>query len=308
MSSLTTENVQGGATATGRTGVDSKAKKVAEAKAAGTVATAPLPPPKEFELFGSDDENDQDVAGEDKGKDGTAPTVPEQDKYVSMKGLYHGMGELSLVDIPKRKELYDILVRDHPVKKGKAASTSERIETNNKASTLVYGEISFNSFAVAVEKVKNKYGGLSKPGGIFYDIGAGTGKPALAAALLHDFDEVRGIEILDGLHSLSLELKEVWRKQIVPLVPERKANTKITFLKGDATVMDWSDGTFCFANSTCFDDTLMQRLAEGADNLPTGTFFVTFTKRWPSDKWTVLEHESHPMSWGHATVYIHQKI
>ena len=30
------------------------------------------------------------------------------------------------------------------------------------------------------------------PGGVFYDLGHGTGKPALAAALLHDFESVNG--------------------------------------------------------------------------------------------------------------------
>ena len=39
-----------------------------------------------------------------------------------------------------------------------------------------------------------------------------------------------------------------------------------------------------------------------------GTFFVTLTKRLPSQDFVVLEYEMHQMSWGGATVYIHQKI
>ena len=73
-------------------------------------------------------------------------------------------------------------------------------------------------------------------------------------------------------------------------------------------MLDWSDATCVFANSTCFDDNLMKRLAEKADACPIGTFFITFTRKLPSDNWEVLEHESHPMSWGHATVFIHKKI
>ena len=203
MSSLATSTVEEGVEATVNTDTVSSNDE-------GNKTTV-----KEFELFGSDEEGTEEAVVE--SEDAPAPKVPEQDTYVSMKGLYHGLGELSLMDIPKRKELFDILVRDHPVKKGKAASTSERIETNNKASTLVYGEISFNSFAVAMEKVKNKYGGLSKPGGIFYDIGAGTGKPALAAALLHDFDEVRG-ELSDALSddvSCRVEVRSVPIRAVV---------------------------------------------------------------------------------------------
>ena len=39
-------------------------------------------------------------------------------------------------------------------------------------------------------------------------MGSGIGKGILAGALSHEFDEVIGIEILEGLHQKSLELKE----------------------------------------------------------------------------------------------------
>lgn len=49
--------------------------------------------------------------------------------------------------------------------------------------------------------------------------------------------------------------------QIVPKLPEAKQRTKVQFLLGDATVYDWSDATMWFANSTCFDEALMLKLA-----------------------------------------------
>ena len=51
----------------------------------------------------------------------------------------------------------------------------------------------------------------------------------------------------------------------------------------------------------------MQALASRADNMKPGSFFITFTKRLPSPKWEILEHESHRMSWGAATVYIQRR-
>ena len=59
---------------------------------------------------------------------------------------YHDLGRLTLESIPKRFKLYELLVKDHPTSAGKNASTSERLQTNDQRSTLVYGEISFNSF------------------------------------------------------------------------------------------------------------------------------------------------------------------
>ena len=46
--------------------------------------------------------------------------------------------------------------------------------------------------------------GLEKDfGGKFIDVGCGTGRPVIAACLLHDFDSCSGIEILADLHALS---------------------------------------------------------------------------------------------------------
>jgi hypothetical protein len=49
--------------------------------------------------------------------------------------------------------------------------------------------------------------------------------------------------------------------QIKPTLSEAKQRTSIQFLLGDATEIDWSDATMWFANSTCFDEELMRKLA-----------------------------------------------
>ena len=40
---------------------------------------------------------------------------------------YHDLGKLTLESIPKRFKLYELLVKDHPTKVGKNASTNERL-------------------------------------------------------------------------------------------------------------------------------------------------------------------------------------
>jgi hypothetical protein len=62
-----------------------------------------------------------------------------------------------------------------------------------------------------------------------------------------------------------------------------------------------------FANSTCYDEPLMERLAAVADCMPDGAFFITFTRRLPSIHWEVLDKQRQVMSWGDATVFIHKK-
>ena len=50
------------------------------------------------------------------------------------------------------------------------------------------------------------------------------------------------------------------------------------FSQGSILDEDWSDGDVVFANSTCFDDDLMEKMAKQATTLKAGAYFVTFTK------------------------------
>ena len=75
------------------------------------------------------------------------------------------------------------------------------------------------------EKIRRRYGRpyvgssgpdgfLQRPGGIFYDLGSGTGKPCVAAAVLHNFDICYGIEILEGLYSMSLDVVASYNSRV----------------------------------------------------------------------------------------------
>mmetsp|Transcript_20217 Transcript_20217/g.57618 ORF Transcript_20217/g.57618 Transcript_20217/m.57618 type:complete len:286 (+) Transcript_20217:489-1346(+) len=212
--------------------------------------------------------------------------------------------------------VFNDIAGQYPTALGKAISKKEREDDPSvgdsdspEAMRLVYGEIQFWTFALTLEKIRVKYGGLQEPGGTFVDIGAGTGKPVFAAMLLHEFDKVVGIEILEGLHEISLELQAIWNeiRGEVPVTPKTR-KTKVELLRGDALKLNWADADLAFCNSTCFDQAMMALLAERADAMRPGAFFVTFTRRLPSKRWQVLEYERHSMSWGEATVFIHVRL
>lgn len=110
------------------------------------------------------------------------------------------------------------------------------------AASLVYGEITFDSFAIILEKIKKRYGKayvgtsgadgiMQAPGGTFYDLGSGrhdfgqyyilyyklchsyilgSGKCVIAACIMHNFEVCHGIELLDGLFTLSMDMKSVY--------------------------------------------------------------------------------------------------
>ena len=131
----------------------------------------------------------------------------------------------------------------------------------------------------------------------------------MAAALLHPFEVCKGIEILSGLHTVSLGLEDAYDIQF----PAERENSPqlfpncpvVEFKHGSFLDLDWSDATFFFANSTCFDMGMMGRIADCP--FPADSFAITLTKSLPGEKWTVLESFRRPMSWGEATVFIHRR-
>jgi len=219
------------------------------------------------------------------------------------------MSETHEATLHNAYELYEKVCENHDIYVGKTISTRERDAKGLTASTLVYGEIMFEPFAIAFQKIKQLYGGLTKRGGVFVDVGSGTGKPVFGAALLHDFTQCKGVEILTGLHNASLELLERWKSdEIQALLSPTQRLIDISFVLGDARKLDWSDADVIFMNSTCYDETLMLELATVADRVKKDAFCITFTRRLPSARWIVLEQEVHRMSWGTATVFIQKKI
>jgi hypothetical protein len=136
------------------------------------------------------------------------------------------------------KAIYNEVLSPFPSDLGKVVSKKERSELKLYITTLIYGEIDFESFGstcnffdywnfiivfcvvgVIIQKIKHKYGlpnvGHSGPsgvlqhrGGYFYDLGSGIGKPVIAAALLHNFEKCIGIETLEGLYTTSLLLQD----------------------------------------------------------------------------------------------------
>jgi hypothetical protein len=180
------------------------------------------------------------------------------------------------------------------------------------------------SFGAALLKIKAVYGrpgvGASGDGGVmqapgsgvFYDLGSGAGKPAVAAATLFEFEACRGVEYLGGLVRASRDAKAAYEEVGVPLLASLgRTGPAVDFYEADVTDLgahDWSGGDVVFANSTCFDDGMLAAVARRAARLKRGAFFITFTKKLPSDHFEVRESELHQMSWGGATVFIQQKV
>lgn len=105
-------------------------------------------------------------------------------------------------------------------------------------------------------------------GGKFYDLGSGTGKVVLAAALLHDFSSCCGIELLRGLHGVAEDYGRAWEAANTSLL-----HPSLKYICGsilDMEVKDWAeDADVVFSNTHCFDADMMNHLSilAGVDNI-----------------------------------------
>lgn len=84
----------------------------------------------------------------------------------------------------------------------------------------------------------------------------------------------------------------------------------LKFEKGSflAPEFDWTDGDLIFANSTCFAEDTLLAISAKAIALKPGARVVTFTTALRTAWLRVLLKRRYLMSWGPATVFVHQKL
>lgn len=214
--------------------------------------------------------------------------------------------------LDQKNQVFNALSEEFPVSLGKEVSHKERDERTDLEmddSTLTYGEVDFVSIGEIFAAINNRYGGIPK-GGKFYDLGSGTGKGVVAAALLHNFEECIGIELLQGLYGISCSLKNKYDSEFPKIAGENpdlfESVPKVTMIQGDILEDIWKDASFIFGNSTCFDDYMMETI--GSVEVAPGTLAISLTKPFSSGHWHILEKTKKRMSWGEATVYIQRKV
>jgi SAM-dependent methyltransferase len=178
------------------------------------------------------------------------------------------------------------------------------------STSLVYGEVEFFSFINILERASPQKGEK------FYDLGHGTGKALVAAGLLFGdiFSKIAGVEILTDLHNISINTLDLFKKSLQKS-PElfslflSHQQCDMGAIHGDilseAVVAEWTSCDIVFTNSTCFDDALMQRIAEVAIGMRQGSRFISLTRPLPSVEFEIVDKVNLGMSWGLATCFIH---
>lgn len=167
---------------------------------------------------------------------------------------------------------------------------------------LVYGEIVFESFANMLQFVD------PKPNEVFYDLGSGAGKAVFCSALLYDWKKCYGIELLPGLHQLSVAQLERFNQlpEVKKFFPHK--NFPIQFVRSNMLEYDFTDADVIFINATSYTAEFWEAIIEKLNQLKIGTRIILTTKKLESSHYQLLDAQMHLMSWGFNSVNIYKKI
>lgn len=202
-----------------------------------------------------------------------------------------------MLDLEMAKKVFDNLYQDVH---GYTISSQARNKLAYHDKSYTYGEVTPEAMYKILTKIK--YPG----GGIFYDLGSGTGKAVLLAALLSSFSECKGVEILKDLNDTAKSVSSRFESEMKVDFPS--LTSKIEFLNEDFLKYDFSDADVIFIHSTCFYDELWSQLIKKFEDLRLGTTIITVTKSIVSPVIEPLLSEGIAMGWGQATVNFYQKI
>ena len=167
----------------------------------------------------------------------------------------------------------------------KTRSLSYR-EGRPQDSSLIYGEIPLPSLqscfsAIRESEQESLPAGPSALSGLFVDLGCGSGKVVLGAALERSFRRVVGIELMPELHSMAMNLRAHWLEDESAGAAGLSASPQMDLLCADflseESIQLWTKADVVLAHCTCFSVDLLNAMAAAASAMRPDAFFITTT-------------------------------
>lgn len=185
---------------------------------------------------------------------------------------------------------------------GYSLSSRGRERAGIHSENMTYGEVTPEVMASIMDAVH------AKQGEAFYDLGAGTGKGVLYAAIMSDVAKAVGVELLPELHGASQLAHQRYKDLVLPKLPAEKKAQHVEFVCGDMLVVDFADADIVFTHCTCFSPVLMDGITAKFNQLKKGARVITVSKGISSPYYTATGSMTVQMAWGTATAYFYEKV
>jgi len=199
--------------------------------------------------------------------------------------------------------LLNTLYRNVPAQR---TSSRERKRLGLNDDALTYGEIDFLSFLLILDRAQ------PQSGEIFYDLGSGTGRALLVAALSAELSKVIGVELLPGLCKLA-QIQINKAKTLVQVSSERdkqlylQSLDRIQVLNADFLQIDFSEADLIFINATCLSYYTWEKIVARLNKLKSGSRIIVTSKKIIHENFEGLYQGFELMSWGMNSVNIYRK-
>lgn len=176
---------------------------------------------------------------------------------------------------------------------------SKQARQQKDACEYVYGEIEFESFIALLSLCR------IHSDSVFYDLGSGTGKAVIAAAMVFQLKKSIGVELFSTLHdTAALQQQKLSGQGLYQSVAP-----KIQFINQDFLKLNYDGATLLFINATAFFDPYWQTISKHLENcLSPGTVVLTSSKALRSQQFLTLKTTSIAMNWGIVDIFMQQKI
>lgn len=173
---------------------------------------------------------------------------------------------------------------------------------NTGHENFVYGEVSPQAMWEMLHTIE------AKPQEVFYDLGSGTGKGVLYAAILFEFAKCKGIEYLEELHAAAEASVPRYHEHVLPLLTGKKNHPEISFTCADLRTQDISDADIVFAHCTTWNDELMDGARQKLETLKSGSRVITISRGVESPELHYMGYIPVRMAWGNASAYFYQRV
>lgn len=188
-----------------------------------------------------------------------------------------------------RKAVFDALFEAHAADNLKVKARAERMAEEAPLANvkgLPYSEVSMEVVHKLLNTIKEtEIAKLYQGKGVFLDLGSGAGKACVAAGLLHPFEKVVGVEIVQCLGDAAAAACALLGEAVLP---DGCMKPEIELVKGDFVAEFDSkvepiapQVAVCFANATGFEEEQMGALEKLAKLMPYESVVVTFSKKLP---------------------------
>lgn len=187
---------------------------------------------------------------------------------------------------------------------GYTLSTSGKEKIGRGADpNLTYGEVTPETMQILLNRV------VPKPGGAFYDLGTGTGKPILYTAMLSQAARLVGFEIVEDLWRGALEALSRYREHVLPHLPPANRHQSIDFVHGDFLNEEFPNADIVFLScATCLDQDVLDCITQKLATLPSGTRVISISRPIANDAYAFRDTIPAPVGWGVATFHTYERI